>query len=33
MLTVKKLALSTLITSSLLFYPALHSWQRRLSTW
>ena len=24
MLTVKKLALSTLITSSLLFYPALH---------
>ncbi len=25
MLTVKKLALSTLITSSLLFYPALHS--------
>ena len=31
MLTVKKLALSTLITSSLLFYPALHSRQRRLS--
>lgn len=25
MLTVKKLALSALITSSLLFYPALHS--------